>query len=209
MATQLNKSMVSEVAIANLALGWLGSNPINSFDENSISAQLMRDNYPFIRDAVIEERNWTFATDRHTSTVADNPEWGDGFSHPLPLDWISVYRVYRNVSSRAQENWIQADWRLEGGNVIAADDTVYMWGTKRITDTAKFSPMFVQCLAARLAADLCMTITEDKAQQGMLWQLYGAKLKEAASRDGAQGRSDKIQSNSLLDARASYGGGLL
>ena len=82
MATQLNKSMVSELSIANQALGYLGANPIVSFDEPSTSAELMRDNYPFIRDAVMTEVAWTFAVVRATSTTADRDAWDQKFVHP-------------------------------------------------------------------------------------------------------------------------------
>ena len=71
MATQENRSMVSETSIANQALLWLGGTVITSLDEDSREAIWMKNNYPFIRDAVLEERMWTFATDRAISTVAD------------------------------------------------------------------------------------------------------------------------------------------
>ncbi len=205
MATQLNKSMVSEVSIANQALGFLGSNPIISFDEPSTSAQLMRDQYPFIRDAVMTEMAWTFATARETSITADKSEWGDKFSHPVPLDWLQVLRVYRNVSN-VDRAVLSKGWTREGNFILTREDTVFMWGIKRITDTALFSAAFIQCLATRLAADLCMTITENITQQGILWQLYGAKVKEAGIADGVQGANEIIQSDTLIDARV--GGGL-
>jgi len=204
MATQLNKSMVSELSIANQALGFLGSNPIISFDEPSTSAVLMRDNYPFIRDSVLTEAAWTFATDRAVSTTADLDEWGQKYKHAIPLDWLQVLRVYRNVSS---DRKLRSDgWVREGNFILSKDATVYMWGIKRIVDTALFSPAFVQCLATRLAADLCGAITENMAREGALWQLYGAKLSAAATSDGVQGASETIISNSLIDARAGSGG---
>ena len=82
-----------------------------------------------------------------------------------------------------------------------------MWGINRIVDTSLFSAAFVQCLATRLAADLCMAITENTAQQGVLWQLYGAKIKEAAISDGVQGANELVQSEDFIDARYTYGGG--
>jgi hypothetical protein len=204
MATQLNKSMVSEVSIANQALGFLGSNPITSFDDNSTTAQLMRDNYPFIRDAVLTEVAWTFATDRIVDTTADRDAWGQKYSHAIPLDWMQVLRVYRNVSS---DRKIRSDgWVREGNFILTKEATVYMWGIKRITDTALFSPAFVQCLSTRIAADLCMAITENVTQQGTLFQLYNIKLSEASNADGVQGANEIIQSNSLIDARSGGGG---
>jgi hypothetical protein len=200
MATQYNKSMVSETSIVNQALGFLGSNPITSLNDDSISAQLMRDNYPFIRDAVLTEAAWTFATDRLTDTTADMDAWGQQYKHALPLDWMQVLRVYHDISNnhrRLRSN----DWVREGDFILTNEATVYMWGIKRITDTSLFSPAFVQCLATRIAADLCMAITESVTQQGTLYQIYDIKLKEAMNADGVQGANEMIQSNTLLDAR--------
>ena len=205
MATQFNKSMVSEVSIANQALGFLGSNPINSFADNSTAAQLMRDNYPFIRDAVMSEVAWTFATDRTISTTADRDDWDQHYKHALPLDWIQVLRAYRNVNNTRK--LISPGWVKEGNFILTKDATVYMWGIKRITDTALFSPAFVQCLATRLAMDLCITITENVSRHGTLMQEYDIKLREAAISDGVQGFNEVIESNTLIDARSGSGGG--
>ena len=200
MATQTNKAMVSETSICNQALGWLGEKPINSLDEATVNAELCRENYPFLRDAVLAERMWTFAIARDKSTTGDMDAWEDQWQHAIPLEWLAVYRVFRDVSNgRRLES---PGWQREGEFVLANQATIFMWGVKRITDTGKFSDMFVQCLAARIAADLCITITENQNQQGVLWQLYGAKLKEAAVRDGQQGSNETVKADKWIDARA-------
>lgn len=208
MATQENRSMVSEVSICNQALGWLGENLITSLDDPSRNANLCRDNYPFLRDAVLEERMWTFATDRAVSTVADLDAWGVQYKHPLPLEWLAVYRVYCTPGATPDQGWPAKGWRREGAYVLTQESTVYMWGVKRISDTGKFTQLFVQALAARLAADLAMPITEDRQKQADAWNLYQAKLAEAAARDGAQGANDHVRSSGLVDVRG-YGAGIL
>jgi hypothetical protein len=213
MATQDVRSMVSEVSIANQALSWLAIDPITSLDDNDRTSQWMRINYPFIRDAVLEERNWTFATARAVSTVADKDDWGDMFVHPIPISWQSVYRCYRNISrgpltgglSSQSANQTSDGWRVEGGNVLAYDETVYLWGLLRLTDTGAFSSLFVQALAARLAAEACIPFTENRSLQSDLWNLYSLKLAEAATRDGQQGGNELIISDSLTKVRL-YGG---
>lgn len=199
MATQQTRSMVSETSICNQALAWLGAPTITSLEDPSTAATLCRTNYPFLRDAVLEERMWTFATVRATSTVGDKDEWGEMYKHGIPTDWLSVFRVYKSVSNNCLVT--SREWKREGAFVLSKDPTVYMWGIKRVTDTGQFSSMFVQALAARIAADLAIPITENRALQGDMWQLYGAKLKEASTRDGQQGTNEQIVSNSLIEAR--------
>jgi hypothetical protein len=123
------------------------------------------------------------------------------YAHKIPLNWISVFRCFRNVDNPTQAE----GWKREGQFILAKESTVYLWGIKRVTDTGKFQPMFVQALAARMAAELAIPLSENVTLQGTMWQLYGAKLREAATRDGQQGSNEMIQSNALIDARSAYG----
>ncbi|MEE4249107.1 MAG: hypothetical protein V2I38_00805 [Alcanivoracaceae bacterium] len=195
MATQENRSMVSETYICNKALSRIGGTRITSLDDNGQYAEWCRDNYAVSRDAVLEERMWTFATDRRASTTADLSEWGNQYKHAIPLDWISVFRVF------CDQNGSQAKWVREGRFVLADVPTVYMWGIKRVVDTGYFSPMFIEVLAERMAADMAVPLTGDHKKAAYHWQLYQAKLSDAAARDGQQGRNEQIKSNSLIEAR--------
>lgn len=197
MATQSVRSMISETSICNQALSWLGAREITSLEDPSTEAEYCRNNYPFLRDAVLEERMWTFATERATSTVADLDDWGILYKHPIPLDWMAVYRVYSDV------NGTNSDWSREGRYILAPETTVYMWGLKRITDTGQMSTMFVEALAARLAADLAIPLTENRQLQVDMWNLYQQKLKEAAARDGMQGRNERVRDGGLITSRRS------
>lgn len=197
MATQKVKSMVSETSICNLALSWLGAKQIVSLDEPSTEAEYCRNNYPFIRDAVLEARVWSFSLDRASSTVADLSAWGDLYEHSLPLDWIRVLRVYSDTTGTV------SDWSKEGVYVLAPEATVYMWGQKRITDTGKMSQLFVQAVAARIAAELAIPLTGKRQLQIDMWQLYRDKLAEAAANDGLQGRHEKLRTGKLISSRMS------
>jgi hypothetical protein len=192
--------MTSEVSICNQALSWLGQQPITSLDDKSTTAEWMRNNYPFIRDAVLEERTWTFATSRAKSTTVERDAWDSAYVHSIPDQWMNVFRVYRDGICLTT-----IDWRMEEGKVLCAEDAILMWGTRRVTDTGKFSPLFTQALAARIAADACVPLTENRQLQVDLWGLYGDKMKEAAARDGQQGSNDMITQSRLTGVR-NYGG---
>ena len=205
MATQENRSMVSETSICNQALLWLGSKAITSLADDSKEARWMKNNYPFIRDALIEERMWSFAMFRAESTVTDRDEWDSMYVHPMGQEWISVFRCYRSIS----ENRMQPDpsYRLEGRNVLSKYGTVYLWGVKRVSDTGIFSPMFVLALATRIAADAAIPLTENRQLQVDMWGLYQDKLAAAAVRDGQQGANDEITQRRLTGIR--YSGGIM
>ena len=202
MATQLTPAMVSEVSICNMALSWLSANRISSLDDPSNEAALCKDNYSFARNAVLEERMWSFAQAREVSTTEDMDPWGTQYQHDKPLNWLQVFRVYCDVSSQNPDYWRTSDgWKMEDGFILSNDATVYMWGVKEITDTGKFSFQVAQTIAARLAALLAMPLSASKQQQAQMWALYQALLADAAARDGQQGSNEKIRSSSLVDAR--------
>jgi hypothetical protein len=197
---------VSEVTICNQALGWLGQDPITSLNDNNTTASLCKANYAHLRDAVLEARAWTFASARHVSESADRDAFDQFFLHGIPTGWLVVRRCFRQVTeSRALDS---RGWSREGNKVLAKEATVYLWGTQRIDDPGQFTPAFVQALAARIAADLCVPLTENRQLQVDLWNLYERKVSEAAATDGGQGANEIIKSDSLVNIRASDGYGM-
>ena len=195
MATQSVRSMISETSICNQALSWLGAREITSLEDPSTEAEYCRNNYPFLRDAVLEAAWWSFARDRATSTVADLTSWGSLYKHAIPLDWIQVLRVYTD------EGYTQSAWTREGRYILAPETTVYMLGKKRITDTGQMSTLFVQAVAARLAADLAIPLTENRQLQSDMWTLYNDKIAEAKAQDGQQARAEKMKPTQLTRGR--------
>jgi hypothetical protein len=150
---------------------------------------------------VLEERNWTFATDRKATESTDLDGWGQLYKHSIPLGWMSVFRAFRNVNDPGSE-LTSDDWRREGDFILARETKLYLWGIQRVTDTGKFSSLFVQALAQRIAADGAMFFTENVQLEGHHWQKYAAKLEEAAVRDGQQGSNEKVRSEGYINARA-------
>lgn len=184
MATQTAQSMISKVSICNQALSWVGANFIVSLEEPSAEGEWCRNNYSFIRDAVIEARMWTFAKTRGSSTVADKDQWDQYYLHRMPEEWLQVFRVFKDTSCTPCE------WEREGEYIRAEEDTIYMVGVQRIVDTNKFTQQFVQTLAARLASDMAVPLTEDRKLAQDMFNMYLEKLHHAGVNDGKQGRSE-------------------
>ena len=193
-----NNPMISETSICNQALLWLGQELITSLDDQNKTASWMKNNYSFIRDAVLETHAWTFATERATSNTADRDGWDKQFVHPIGEGWISILRCFTRQGKMPDRSF-----RVEGDKILSDYDTIWYWGIKRITDTQKFSPLFVQALAARLAADAAIPMTENRNLQSDMWNLFDVKVREAANRDGMQGANERVTSSSLVDVRHS------
>jgi hypothetical protein len=199
---------MTEVEIVNLALSWLGEDPIIAFTDDSTVARWCNLNYPGLRDAVLQTRTWTFATVRVESNSIVPPVWGGGFAHTPPPEWLMLTHVYRSVVGADPNQWKQSKgWRREGVSVIALEEDIFMQGLDQIVDPLLYPPLFTQALAARIAADGAIPFTENRQLQADMWGLYNDKLHEAAARDGQQGTSDVIKSNTLIDARWSGASG--
>lgn len=189
--------MSSEVSICNQALSWLGVSPILTLDDVIKPAQLCKANYAQLRDTVLEEANWTFATKRFKfqTPEATAPVYGYANSFLVPTTTLLV--VECNDTAEPQGDY-DLDWRYEDNRIVTDAAIVYAKCIVQVTDPKKFTNTFRQALAARIAAELAVPLTESSAKETKMWNLYAAKLGVARSVDGKQGASDRLKSRSRI-----------
>jgi hypothetical protein len=188
---------VDPVSICNLALGWLGAQLINTLDDESTEARLCKANFDLVRDAVLEAKAWTFATKRYVlAPDAGAPEFGWSKRFPLPPE---VVRVLRCDAPRGDG---RLPWAREGAFILADDtDVLHLAAIVRVEDAAQWSPAFGNAVAARLAAELAVPLSENRSLQADLWSLYERKLKQAGTLDGMQGRAEQFGPGRLARSR--------
>lgn len=197
-------SAQSSIDICNQAMSWLAANPITSFEQNSTEAQLCKANYAAIRDALLEEHEWTFAL-RRRRYGAVAPDLTDPELLAYEGERIrirsDVLRVVQVSSSITFDPTDCLQWQLEEGCIITSQTPVYVREIWRNEETTSFSAAFNQAFAARIANDLCLPITESNGKQQLMAALYQNKLAEAKSMDGMQGRSKRIRSSWMRKSR--------
>src|SRR3972149_1217455 len=192
-------SSLTDVGICNQALGWLGGNLIISLDDPSKEAALCKANYANLRDALLEEIDWSFTMFRaRPAAKSAPPEWGYLREFPLPAEMMRV--VYCGRSDRKEEDDPISDWRLERNSVLCDEDVIFVRGIALIVDPTKFSNMFGHALAARLALDICLPLTHSKSLFDAMRQLYAVKIAGASSSDARQGRSQVIRAQGMQTA---------
>ena len=188
----------SEVSICNLALSWLGGNRITSLEDGTTEANLCAANYNPARDAVLEDRDWTFASTRcMPNRLAEPPEFGYSSAFQLPPDFIRVIRISQLADMRDEI----FEWEKEKDQLLVNADVIYMRYVFRLEDPTKFSPNFVQAFAARIAADICVPLTHDKELFANYWQLYLSKLETGGAMDGMQGVNKRLQARKIIRIR--------
>jgi len=181
--------MASAVDIVNLALARLGdSATVSSIDppEGSVQAEHAARFYPIARDSLLEMHAWGFATRRASPaplTVSPS-SWAYAYAVPsgavnllavLPPDATDdmtssiplAYNTY-GVAQGAVNTYTPQPFVIEtdddGTEVVYTNqaDAVLRY-TVRVTDTTRFSPLFVNALAWFLAADLAGPILKGDA----------------------------------------------
>ena len=170
--------MASEKDICNMALRRLGQS-IGLIDtsENSAYAEVARDCYPIVRDALLERHAWNFATTRVVVPEIAGETVGLGKRYMVPSDCIRVLEV--NAAEGADRLSIEKRWVIESGDdclILQTEiDKPILKYIRRIKNTDMFSPSFTDVLAWHLAATLAGPIV--KGEQG---QSVGVKLLQQA-----------------------------
>jgi hypothetical protein len=92
-------------------------------------------------------------------------------------------------------------WVREGNDILTNSSACYLRYTAASADPKIWSEGFAQTLAARLAADIAMAITDSATHMAAMQQMYGERLSTARSDDGRQGTAQKIIANDLKQVR--------
>lgn len=167
--------MASEVDISNLMLARLGDDATVSSlapPEGSAQAEHCALFYPIARDSLLEMHNWNFATRRIALapvTLPTGAGWLYAYSVPanaiqvfavIPSDASNDYTVpfggmqqygFTELSFPSGSTYITQDFAIEtdgDGNLIILTNCPTAIGRFiiRVTDTTKFSPLYVDTL---------------------------------------------------------------
>ena len=192
--------MANEVSICNQAIGWLGGNRITSFDDGTAEAALCKDNYAYLRNAVLEEGKWAFATARFTMSTpsATAPEYGFTYKFLIPNGILLIMDV-RDDSKPDGAN--DLDWRREGDYILCDSKSIFIKAIIEVTDPNKFTATFIQALACRLAAEFAVPLTESQNKANTFEAKYASRLSLALAVDGMQGSRERLRGRSLLRNR--------
>lgn len=187
--------MASEKDICNLALRRLGQS-VGLIDtgEDSAYAEVARDCYPIVRDALLERHAWNFATARVRVPEIAGEVIGLGKRYAVPSDCVRVLSVFPAEGS--EEDGLDARWVIENAgdeNIIQTEIVKpILKYVRRVRNTDIFSAGFTDALSWHLAATLAGPII--KGEQGhtiavKLLQQANASERQAITADVNQRRT--------------------
>lgn len=159
----------SKEDIATQALARLGEPAISSFDENTDTAEKVRQLYEPTILGLLGRYQWQWASarvqlERDGAKVPAN-EWQYGYLMPtLRTDRVgNPYRIYNQTSLRAKEFF---DYEIEGKWVLTDTDIIVIEYTQRKAESL-WPGYFEELAAEALAAKLALPITENASKEDM------------------------------------------
>lgn len=191
----------SEVAVANRALTLLKQNGITALDESSAEARVVNAVFADSRDALLRAYPWNFAMRRASLGALDGaPAWGFAKRYQLPEGPSPEYCL-RVVAIDGADDWA-APWKVEGRLIVTDIAAPLLISyVARIEDVAQWDALFVDALAARLAAEIAFTLTGSAALAGEMREHAARALAEARAMDAQEGSAERFDADDFLDAR--------
>ena len=178
----------SEVDICNSALTLFGEDTIIALDqEDSTAAKVCSQHYYRQRNATLRAFPWNFAMKRASlAKLSSGPAWGFANAFQLPSDCVRAWDV---------EHSVRTAWRVEGNTIVTDLDSVNLRYIAKITDPNQFDELFVDALAARLSATICIALTGKRTLATELWKLYRDKIEEAGEIDSQEGEPEELDTD--------------
>lgn len=208
--------MASAVDIVNLALGNLGDTAtVASIDppEASVQAQLGARFYPVARDALLEMASWGFAMRRISLAAIDNPWTQWLYAYQIPSDCLNIVAVLPYDSTGDYEGIFETDFvpdpfdpqpppifympqefatevNKDGDKIILTNtESAILRYTTPVTDTTKFSPLFVVSLGWLLASMLAGPLIKGDAgaaEAKRCYEMFQVMERQAETSDAQQ-----------------------
>lgn len=192
--------------ICNLALLRIGQRAfLDSLDGQDLASRTSKVLYTVARDSVLASAPWPFATRRVTLAALDGVErsgWSYVFAYPSDCLSVRGIVVGFRVPTLEQRGAYAIHLDDDGtGKVIVADGSaVELEYTARVESVGLFSPLFVDALAWKLAADLAPALAGKPEMIDMATRNFEFALARALAADFNQ-RHDLEPESELITSR--------
>ncbi len=182
----------SKIEILNLSLHKLGTERINSLDDENKRAKLLLDIYDITRKSVLEAGFWNFAIRRaETQPELESPPFGFSCKHRIPSDALRVIEEVNNIK-----------YVREGKFLLTNAQKLQIKYVGDITNEGEFSDTFCEALALKLAYNFCYTITQNENLKAQLLAEYTNFMAESRSYSSQESNDyQEMDISTFLDVR--------
>jgi hypothetical protein len=186
---------LSAIELCGRALIKTGAAPIAAFTEPTVEAEVARNLYAPVRDALLSSHPWSFATAQASlPRLLAEPVADFACAFQLPADFLRALSAGSGAGSRGLV------YRIVGTRLHSDSEEVVLNYIFRPADGG-FPPFFDYVLIARLAAEFCLPLTESTSRAEALAQMAEGELRRARLIDSQQGAPAAIDDYTLVGAR--------
>ena len=171
--------MFTKIDLCSMALLKLGEKPIQSWREDSATAQLARTLFDPVIETLLAMFPWRFAT--QSLTLQRN---SDG-------DFLIPANVLRILKCEGQIN---------GNKIITNSETLEISAIVK-TEPENFPGYFATLVAAKLAVEFCIPVLGDTNILRIMTSLYESEYQSAKFVDSTLTRQSNIDDFSLINSR--------
>jgi hypothetical protein len=200
--------MSSIVYICNLALANIGKESIASINEASAEARACLQFYSLVLDTAIQAYPWRWATKTAAlAQVTNTKENRWLYAYQRPSDCLKVFRI---VDESLAEYMPYGDgvvsgghaYDIEGETIFCDLSPAYIQYVRRVSDPAKFPPMFVDALSMALSARIAYPITRDLKIRADAVTLASQAMELAKAADANEVRETSDWPSESIEARS-------
>ncbi|MCB9978561.1 MAG: hypothetical protein H6862_03000 [Rhodospirillales bacterium] len=186
---------LTDISLCSRALIRIGAAPISSFEDASAESEIAGALYGPVRDGLLSAYPWSFATGQVAlPRLAASPAADYAYGFTLPDDFLRAISAGNGGRGRGLR------YRIARGVLQANAEEVMLTYIFR-PDESEFPPFFDAALMARLAAELCIPVTENTSRAEALYRLADLEYQRARQIDAQQDSPGRLESFSLIDAR--------
>lgn len=183
---------ITPVLVCNMALIKLGADPITSLSQDTKNARLCNAVFEMLRNKVLEDHPWGFATKTVTlASIVGTPLMDWTYQFQLPSDFLKMVRG---------EDWKQEFDTLDG-YLHANDDPIIIKYIFECTNSGLWSYAFANCLSWRVAAEIAYAITKSNTVATTMMAGYEMDLKSARYNDAHKKSPEGPVADSYIDVR--------
>lgn len=171
--------MFSKIDLCSMALLKIGEKPIQSLNEDSVSAQLARNLFDATTDTLLTAFPWRFATERIT------------LNRNTDGDFVIPGNVLRII---------KCDGKIAGNKIICASETTDILAIVK-TEPENFPDYFASLLATKLAIEFSIPLVGNMNIFNMMSALYERDFQTAKFIDSSMSVQSDGPDFSLINAR--------
>lgn len=192
--------------VANLALGLVGHRQfIDSLNESTTEAQVAKLYWAQVRNRLLADYRWRFATKRQVLALTTSEREGWGYCYAAPADMLVPHAIQPATRNPSLDESIPFAWELndsdDGMLVLTDQEEAVLIYTREVTTVALYPPHFVDALAAALAVRFAGALPVKPQLMPALEQQAQRALLTAAAIDANSAKRDPAPDSEFITTR--------